>query len=164
MLNRLLRLLIPLTLSLGHLAAAPVITEFLTDNSSGFQDEDSDFSDWIEIHNPDATPINLAGWHLTDDPTLPTKWTFPSHTLAPNDYLIVFASGKNRAISGSEFHTNFALSRSGGYLALLTPGATVESFFDYPKQATNVSYGPTKTGNELVSLINHRLPRPSCPI
>ena len=85
MLNRLLRHLTFLSLSLGHLAAAPVITEFLTDNSSGLQDEDGDFSDWIEIHNPDPSPIDLSGWHLTDDPALPTKWTLPSHTLAPSD-------------------------------------------------------------------------------
>lgn len=157
MLHRLLRHLILLTLSLAPLPAAPLITEFLSDNSSGHQDEDSDFSDWIEIHNPDPSPIDLAGWHLTDDPALPSKWTFPSHILAPNDYLIVFASGKNRAISGSELHTNFALSRSGGYLALLTPSAAIESFFDYPKQATDISYGASKAGNELV-LINQSSP------
>jgi len=150
MLDRAFRHLTLLCLSLGPLNAAPVITEFLADNSSGLQDENNDFSDWIEIHNPDSSSVDLAGWHLTDDPALPTKWTFPAITLAPDEYMTVFASGKNRALGGSELHTNFALSRSGGYLALLTPEATIESFYDFPKQATDISYGASKSGNEFV--------------
>ena len=80
-------LLIPTSLT-----AAPIITEFLADNDTTLNDEDEDSSDWIEIHNPDTTPIDLAGYHLTDEVSNPTLWTFPSVTLAPGDYLIVFAS------------------------------------------------------------------------
>jgi hypothetical protein len=137
----------------ASLEAAPTITEFLSDNSNGLTDEDGDYSDWIEIYNPDATPIDLAGWHLTDNATNLTLWTFPSHTLAQNEYLIVFASGKQRAISGSELHTNFALSRSGGFLALIAPNSTTTSSFNYPSQKADVSYGATKTSNE-VALIS----------
>ncbi len=35
--------------------AAPLITEFMASNDSTLADEDGDFSDWIEIHNPDAS-------------------------------------------------------------------------------------------------------------
>ena len=34
---------------------------------STLADGDGRFSDWIEIHNPSATPVNLDGWHLSDD-------------------------------------------------------------------------------------------------
>ncbi len=44
----------------------PQITEFLAVNSSDLTDGDGAFSDWIEIHNPGASPIDLSGWHLTD--------------------------------------------------------------------------------------------------
>src|SRR5688572_17716694 len=47
-------------------AADPVISEFVADNVAGLTDENGGHSDWIEIHNPDATPLNLEGWHLTD--------------------------------------------------------------------------------------------------
>ena len=43
---------------------APLITEFMAANDSTLADEDGEFSDWIEIHNPDSTPISLAGYHL----------------------------------------------------------------------------------------------------
>ena len=131
-------------------SASPVITEFLTSNASGHLDENGKRSDWIEIHNPSPTPIDLSGWHLTDDSTNLTKWTFPSHILAPDEYLLVFASGNDRAVSGSEFHTNFALSRSSDYLALVSPEGTISSSFNYPDQTSDVSFGPTKTGSELV--------------
>ena len=36
----------------------------------------------------------------------------------------MFASGKDRAIAGSELHTNFGLSAEGEYLALVAPDGT----------------------------------------
>ncbi|MEN8680951.1 MAG: CotH kinase family protein [Akkermansiaceae bacterium] len=126
------------------LLGGPVISEFIARNDSGLEDEDGDTSDWIEILNASAEPIDLAGWHLTDDPGNPTRWTFPSITLAPQEYLLVFASGKNRLSSGSPFHTNFSLSGSGEYLALVAPdGVTLASAFEpgFPPQIDDVSYG-----------------------
>src|SRR5687767_7505831 len=76
--------------------AAPQITEFMADNESSLADEDGAFSDWIEIHNPDSNAVSLAGYHLTDNPTNLTRWTFPAVTLNPDAYLVVFASGKDR--------------------------------------------------------------------
>src|SRR4051812_23643843 len=58
--------------------AEPVISEFMASNATTLADENGDFSDWIEIYNPDATPANLAGWYLTDDPKKKTQWQFPA--------------------------------------------------------------------------------------
>ena len=41
--------------------ANPVISEFMADNQSTLADEDGQYSDWIEIHNPTAAAINLSG-------------------------------------------------------------------------------------------------------
>ena len=98
--------------------------------------------DWIELHNTGGASVPLAGWHLTDTPTNLTKWTFPATNLAPGGYLIVFASGKNRATNGAELHTNFQLNEGGGYLALVAAdGTTILSAFHYPEQRANVSFG-----------------------
>ena len=123
--------------------AGPVISEFLASNDSGEQDEDGDHSDWIEIHNPELAPIELDGWALTDDATDPGKWTFPAVTLQPGDYLLVFASGKNRSIAGSELHTDFQLEQNGEYLALVSPADSIASEFapTYPPQRSDLSYG-----------------------
>ena len=43
------------------LDAGPLITEFMAVNDATFADEDGDFSDWIEIHNPTGQAIELDG-------------------------------------------------------------------------------------------------------
>src|SRR4051812_25009579 len=79
------------------MAADPVISEFLAANGGPLRDENAETSDWVEIHNAGDTALDLSGWHLTDDATATAKWTFPSRTLGPDGYLVVFASGKDRA-------------------------------------------------------------------
>ena len=135
------------------LAAHPIISEFLASNDDSLLDEDNRSADWIELSNAGDQPIDLAGWHLTDNPANLDKWTFPSTLLAPGQYLIVFASGKDRAIPGQPLHTDFELSDDGEYLALVQPdGITVVSQFgsafeNYPEQLSDLSYGVRDSGS-----------------
>ena len=120
------------------------ITEFMASNVSRLADEDGDFPDWIEVHNPDNVTVTLAGFHLTDEAANLDKWTFPAVTLNPGAILVVFASGKNRNNPAALLHTNFRLSADGDYLALVAPdGTTVVSDFapSYPAQIQNRSFG-----------------------
>jgi hypothetical protein len=123
---------------------APIITEFQASNDSVLADDDGDFSDWIELHNPDNFSVALAGYHLTDSATNLRKWTFPDVSLAPGGYLIVFASGKNRADPSRPLHTDFSLSADGEFLALVAPdGVRVVSALAplYPPQFEDESFG-----------------------
>ena len=43
------------------------LTEFSAANSTGLTDEDGQIEDWIEVANLGDTPVDLLGWHLTDD-------------------------------------------------------------------------------------------------
>jgi hypothetical protein len=108
------------------------------------RDEDLQFSDWIELHNPGPASVNLNGWYLTDTTNVLTRWRFPATNIAANGYLIVFASSKNRAVAGRELHTSFNLSGNGEYLGLVRPdGVTIASEFAplFPEQFDNISYG-----------------------
>ncbi len=133
--------------------AGVVINEFLAENDGGLIDQDGDTPDWIELRNDGAAPIDLAGWHLTDTPTNLAKWTFPSTNIAAGGYMIVFASGKNRATNGAQLHTSFQLDNNGGYLALVDSNGIVVSAFNYPQQHRNVSYGPGATNGATVTLL-----------
>src|SRR5687767_5090497 len=86
-----------------------VISEFMAANSSTLKDEDNAYSDWIEIYNTASTNVDAGGWYLTDDEGLLTKWQFPPTNIAPNSFIIVFASSKNRRVTGAPLHANFAL-------------------------------------------------------
>ena len=59
------------------LAGDPIINEFLASNRDVLDDGNGNSSDWIEILNAGDAPIDLRGWHLTDDPRRLTKWQFP---------------------------------------------------------------------------------------
>lgn len=131
-----------IAVKLVHAASHLVISEFMAENKTILADDDGEFSDWIEIHNPTANAIPLAGWFLTDDPALPMKWAFPAGNLAAHGYLIVFASEKDRAPTGAPWHTNFKLSKGGEYLALRGPVGVVHAFSPaFPAQEEDVSFG-----------------------
>jgi hypothetical protein len=121
-----------------------VISEFLAANTRGITDRDRERSDWIELYNAGASEANLDGWFLTDDRSNLKKWRFPAVTLGAGEYLVVFASKKNRRQPGAELHTNFKLDATSGYLALVKPdGTSIATEFapSYPRQIANVSYG-----------------------
>lgn len=121
------------------------INEIMAANSRTLQDEDGAWSDWIEIHNSSDEVASLDGLYLTDDRALKPKWRFPDGlAIQPRGHLVVFASGKDRRVAGSELHTNFSLKSEGEYLALVAAdGATVLHALApvFPPLAPDSSYG-----------------------
>ena len=129
-------------------SATLVISEFMASNGTpgpgeqSVMDEDGEYSDWIEIYNPGDIPVNLLGWALTDDPDDLNRWRFPDTNVLAGQFMLVFASGKNRREAGAPLHTDFQLRIDGEYLALVNPdGVVVSEFSPYPQQLRNVSYG-----------------------
>ncbi len=157
-----------------------IINEFVAANQTGLTDEDGDHSDWIELYNQGEQAINLAGWSLTDDPAQPEKWPLPEITLGSHDYLLVFASGKDRASTqpGSELHANFKLDRKGEFLGLynifedqfmdvagLATAAQPEGESDqeFPEQLDDVSYGRAHHAAEKLAYGYFQAPTPGQP-
>ncbi|MBX3427841.1 MAG: CotH kinase family protein [Pirellulales bacterium] len=150
------------------LAAQPIITEFMASNDSTLYDGYGIPSDWIELFNAGDQPVDLAGYALTDNAQDLQKWTFPSATLAPGQYLVVFASGNGVADNQGNLHANFALAAGGEYLALSDPQGVVLSEYgsggaNYPPQSSDVSYGLafSTTTTEAVgpsSAVRYRIP------
>ena len=62
-----------------------------------FLDEDGDSPDWIELHNYGSSEISLNQWTLTDIEDDNNPWTFPNISIEPNDFLLVWASDKDRS-------------------------------------------------------------------
>ena len=87
-----------------------------------------------------GTPVSLAGYTLTDDPDEPAKWALPVITLAPGDFLLVWASGADR-MRAEGWHTNFRLSRGGEYVGLFGPDGQLVDGVTFRKQEVDVSLG-----------------------
>ncbi len=128
----------------AHGQDVPVISEFMASNDKVLVLENGDSPDWIEIHNPGTSGIDLGGWHLTDDIDLPARWTFPAGvSLAPGAFLLVFATGEDLTDPSGALHTNFKLTDQGEYLALTNPAGEVPQDFApaFPEQFEDVSFG-----------------------
>ena len=146
-----------------RLAMAVVINEFVASNVDGITDQDGDRSDWIELKNTDAAPVDLTGWYLTDESANLTKWQLPATNLPAGEYLTIFASDKNRAVAGQELHTNFQLADEGEYLGLvMADGTTVaHEFASFPAQFEDVSYGigvPVRAPRSTIDLVRDNAP------
>ncbi|MDB6151850.1 MAG: Spore coat protein CotH [Chthoniobacteraceae bacterium] len=150
---RLLPLFVLLSLCVlqTRLEAQFVISEFVASNVEGIVDEDGNHEDWIEIYNSGLSAATLRDWYLTDKSSQLRKWAFPDKILQPGQYLVVFASNKDRRNPAANLHTNFGLDAGGEYLALTkgeTNGGTtvVQSWNEYLPQAADVSFGLVQTG------------------
>lgn len=141
-----------------------ILSEFMANNDTGIRDEDGDRSDWVEILNLGPLDSSIEGWFLTDEATNLTKWRFPNKVVAQNQYLLVFASGKDKTNPAAPFlHTSFNLSPSGEYLALVDPNTNIISAFstfpnNYPPQTPDVSYGRDRTDTNIVGYYTNATP------
>lgn len=132
--------------------AEVVINEIAAANRTGLTDEDGQPQDWIELYNRGTRPVDLTGWSLSDDPDWPGQWVFPAVVLPPGQFLVVFASGKDRRQVGgtNRLHTNFKLGASGEFLGLYSsdaPRVLVDGFEpQYPEQRNGISWGRDSTG------------------
>ena len=104
-------------------AAALRISEVMAKNTATLMAEDGSFPDWLEISNSSYNSISLKGWSLSDGKG---RWTFPDLSIAPGEYLFLYA-GAETGLS-----TGFSLSE-GETLTFSDPnGNTVEEVTLYP--------------------------------
>ena len=86
-----------LIFSIYNTAAQTVSINEVVSSNSVHLDEDGDAPDWLEIHNFGTQDVSINGWSLSDDADGVKKWTFPNITLSPDQYMVLWASSKDRA-------------------------------------------------------------------
>ena len=97
------------TLALWVDAQQVRLNEVMSFNQFTIQDDDGAYSDWIELYNPSSDTINLEGYGLSDDPLRPFKWIFPETRINPGEYIVVWASGKDRKLTTSDIRNLVAM-------------------------------------------------------
>ncbi|MDI6400534.1 CotH kinase family protein [Balneolaceae bacterium ANBcel3] len=125
------------------------LNEIVASNASGLEDEDGDTEDWIEIYNSGDTAIHLEGFGLSDDYDRPFRWEFPDVSIQPGEFMVIWASGKDRKDPQSELHTNYRISSAGEEVLLTTPdGERIDELPPTPIP-TDISLGryPDGTGD-----------------
>ena len=124
-----------------------VINEFMAQNTQTLQDPaDGDWDDWIELHNAGTSPVDLAGYYLTDTLTnsLTAMFRIPGgYTIPPGGHLLVWAdneTGQNLP-ANRDLHVNFALARSGDQVGLFDPAGNLVDGITFGAQTNDLSMG-----------------------
>lgn len=116
------------------------ISEVATTNGS-YPDEDGDYSDWIEIVYKGDDKINLSGCYLSDNREDNFQWAFPDVELMSGEYLLIYASGKDKITDAGEIHTNFKLNAMGETLYLCDGEGNEITSLVIPEISFGQSYG-----------------------
>ena len=102
--------------------APVVINEVLASNTTSVLNGTA-HPDVIELFNPHTTDVDISGWAISDDASIPAKFIFPAATTIPaGGYLMLFADTPD---GNPGTHLGFSLDGDGESVVLSSPnGAT----------------------------------------
>ncbi|HQI27627.1 MAG TPA: lamin tail domain-containing protein, partial [Sedimentisphaerales bacterium] len=115
-----------------------VLNEVLAINESAVSNGGA-FPDMIELYYDGPAAINLAGMSLSNDPSQPAKFVFPSGaSMRPGEYLVLFADNKT---TGSGYHVGFSLNTAGDSLYLFDRTGELIDSVEFGSQLPDLSIG-----------------------
>lgn len=126
-----------------------VINEVQGKNDTTIADEEEEFDDWIEIYNPTDTPVNLAGYYISDNTGEPLKWKIPNTdasktTVAGKGYLLLWA---DKDLSQGANHLDFKLKGTDNVVLTAPDASTLVQQISFTEVAADSSYGAKTDGN-----------------
>lgn len=123
-----------------------LITEVMASNQTTLTDNNGIYSDYIEIYNAGAEPMNLAGYGLSDEPQNVMDWKFPDVTIQPGAYLVLFASGADSKATDLEkgaIHTSFGISSYEEVITLASPTGLILDQVTVSESQADMAYART---------------------
>ncbi len=137
------------------------INEFMTYNAVTVLDDTGVASDWVELYNPTATDLPLAGYGLTDNLALPARAVIPAGVVLPaGGHLVLWL---DHAPERGPRHLGFHLAREGGDLALTRPDGSPIDRVTYGAQAVDFSAARVPDGSNQWRVEWHATPGTANP-
>jgi hypothetical protein len=103
------------------------INEWMANPDSG--------DDWFELYNPEADPVEISGFFLSDDPTDPAKHQIPVRSFVEAGGFALFHADDHPEQGAN--HVGFQLASRGEFLSIADADGV---------PFTSVSFGPQDTG------------------
>lgn len=128
------------------------LSELMSENASTLISDTGEAPDWIEIENTGSTSVNLAKYSLLVESSINKIFVFPDRTIAPGEYLVIYAEGADAARSNYELSAPFRLAASGGERVVLlnAQGAAIDSVTT-PELGVDASYCRDESGTWQIS-------------
>jgi hypothetical protein len=123
-----------------------LLNELMPDNETSNIDDRGFAVDWLEIVNPTGEDVDVTGWSLSDDWTVPALSPLPALTVPAGGHLLLWADSSPDA---GDRHLSFGLSEDGESVGLFTPDGTNVDWVEYPALDTDVAWSrvPDANGN-----------------
>jgi hypothetical protein len=138
----------------GYQPPQVLLSEIMAENRSILADPDqpTEYPDWVEVYNPNATPLNLGGLSLSDNPFEPEKFRLSNSLTIPANGRMLFYLDDDPE-QGNR-HGGFSLSKEGEFLGLYGGSGTVLlDSHDFGLQMENISIGLHPVTGQWVQLI-----------
>ncbi len=139
------------------------INEWMASNTGFVRDPaDNDADDWFELFNPSTSPVNLAGWFLSDTLTNRFQFTVPArYTIPAQGYLLVWADDElqQNSTNQPDLHVNFKMDKDGEAIVLSTTNGTVMDSVVFGFQTNNISQGRYRDGGTNLFFLTTPTPR-----
>lgn len=122
------------------------LNEWMADNSGALTNTNHNnlFDDWFELHNTGATPADLGGYFLTDNPGNPFQFKIPAgYVIPPGGFLLVWADDRADLNTNTDpaLHVSFKLDQNGELLGLFAGSGALLDAVNFEPQFNNVSQG-----------------------
>jgi hypothetical protein len=114
--------------------------------------EPGEYPDWVEIYNPNATPLNLNGLSLSDNPFEPEKFILKNlPPVAPNGRVVFYLDDDPE--QGPQ-HGGFSLAKEGEFVGIYGASGTVLlDSHEFGLQLENVSIGLHPVSGQWVQMV-----------
>ena len=136
------------------ISAQVVLNEVCVSNLNGLTvnnpiDGAPEQEDWVELFNTSGAAVSVAGWYLSDDPALPTKWAFPAGASVPASGRLVVLCSTWNGFFGGYYSTNFKLNQTSADQIILSDGSAtpVDSYQLNLRTMANQSRGRVPDGS-----------------
>jgi hypothetical protein len=145
-------LLTALVASIVSLANAQLkINEALAKNNAVDTSELGKKDDWIEIYNMGSSPVDIADYYISDQPSVPTLYRIPSgfaFTVIPaGGFRRIWCDDTTTFAGATQIHAPFKLSSNGETLKLSDESGDLIDQITFGTQVDNISYGRCPDGS-----------------
>ncbi|MBI4661907.1 MAG: lamin tail domain-containing protein [Verrucomicrobia bacterium] len=145
--------------------ASPLRLNEILASNGGALNHHGTTPDAVELFNSSQAELDLSGMGLTDDPSKPAKFAFPSGTvLAAQAYLLVFANNPDRTPG---HHLGFGLNQDGDAVYLFdskTKGGALIDSVTFGPQLTDFSIGRLADGTWSLTRPTFGVPNQAAPV
>ncbi len=121
--------------------AGVIINEVMSSNTFSYIDDNLGSPDWIELYNTSNFDISLKGYGISDDTSVPYKYTFDDVSIEAGEYLVLYAMPE---ADSEKICLGFSLSKEGESIALSDPNGSVVQILDVPELNEDIAWGRTQ--------------------